>query len=270
MSTDKARYWILTIPHNGYTPWRPSGICYIRGQLERGDTTGYLHWQLLVVCSQQTRRAGICKIFGTGIHADPTRSSAANDYVWKEETRVEGTQFELGELPVSRGRDKDWAGIKEAAKSGRLDDIPADVYIRNYSALVKIRTDNLQPAALEREVCVFWGPTGTGKSRRAWSEAGLQAYPKDPCSKFWCGYRDQAHVVIDEFRGQIGISHVLRWFDRYPVCVEVKGSAVVLSATRIWITSNVDPRDWYPDLDQSTRDALLRRLTIIHCPIIMY
>jgi len=103
-----------------------------------------------------------------------------------------------------------------------------------------------------------------GKSRRAWEEASLDAYPKDPCTKFWDGYRGQKNVVIDEFRGDINVSHILRWFDRYPVNVECKFGAVTLSATTIWITSNVDPRDWYPDVNQDTKDALLRRLTITH------
>jgi len=111
-------------------------------------------------------------------------------------------------------------------------------------------------------VSVFWGATGTGKSRRAWDEAGLDAYPKDPNTKFWCGYRSHQHVVIDEFRGAISISHLLRWLDRYPVIVEIKGGAHVLAATHFWITSNLDPRQWYPTEDQDTIDALLRRLNI--------
>lgn len=134
----------------------------------------------------------------------------------------------------------------------------------------RIATDHLQPIGIEREVYCFWGPTGTGKSRRAWDEAGLDAYPKDPNTKFWCGYQAQDHVVIDEFRGLINISNVLRWFDRYPVVVEVKGSAVVLKATKIWITSNLHPQDWYPELDQSTKEALLRRLTIINFASLYY
>lgn len=77
---------------------------------------------------------------------------------------------------------------------------------------------------------------------------------------------DQEHVVLDEFRGAIDISHLLRWFDRYPVIVEVKGSAVVLKAKKIWITSNISPDDWYPDLDAETKAALRRRLTITHFP----
>ena len=111
-------------------------------------------------------------------------------------------------------------------------------------------------------VC-YWGATGTGKSRRAWDEAGLDAYPKDPRTKFWDGYRGQEHVVMDEFRGAIDIGHILRWLDRYPVIVEVKGSSVVLKASKIWITSNLHPRSWFMELDEITYLALERRLEII-------
>lgn len=79
-----------------------------------------------------------------------------------------------------------------------------------------------------------------------------------------CGYGGQEHVIIDEFRGGIDIAHLLRWLDRYPVRVEVKGGSFPLLASRFWITSNIHPRQWYPDLDEATMDALLRRLTIIN------
>lgn len=114
---------------------------------------------------------------------------------------------------------------------------------------------------------MFWGRTGTGKSLRAWEEAGVEAYAKDPRTKWWCGYNGQRNVIIDEFRGSVDIAHLLRWFDRYPVRVELKGSTRPFAAENIWITSNLDPRHWYPDLDSETQNALLRRLTnIIHFP----
>ena len=62
----------------------------------------------------------------------------------------------------------------------------------------------------------------------------------------------------------IDVAHLLRWLDRYPVLVEVKGGSRPLCAERIWITSNVDPRKWYPELDEETNLALLRRLNITH------
>lgn len=94
----------------------------------------------------------------------------------------------------------------------------------------------------------------------------MEAYPKTPTTKFWDGYRGEEHVVIDEFRGNIDISHLLRWLDRYPCIIEVKGSSLVLRAKHIWITSNLDPRQWYPLVDPDTVEALLRRLAITYFP----
>lgn len=143
-------------------------------------------------------------------------------------------------------------------------EIPSDVRVCCYRTIRNIAADYARPISMERVCHVFWGATGTGKSRRAWEEAGVEAYPKDPRTKFWCGYQGQEHVVVDEFRGGIDISHLLRWLDRYPVIVEVKGSSICLSATTIWITSNVNPREWYPDLDEPSRNALMRRLRVTH------
>lgn len=117
---------------------------------------------------------------------------------------------------------------------------------------------------MERTTVAFWGPTGTGKSRTAWDEAGMDAYPKDPRTKWWDGYTGQEHVVVDEFRGGIDVAHLLRWLDRYPVLVETKGGSIPLRATKFWFTSNLDPRNWYPDLDAETQAALIRRLEIKH------
>jgi len=225
--------------------------------------SGYVHWQILVAFTRKLRLGGVCGIFGK-FHAEPTRSAAANEYVWKDDTAIQGTRFQLGKLPMGRGNSTDWESVKSAARDGRLDDIAGDIYVRYYGNLKRIAVDNCQPVALEREIKVYWGPTGVGKSRAAWDEAGFEAYPKDPRTKFWDGYRGQSNVVMDEFRGDIGISHLLRWFDRYPVIVEIKGSSVVLKATKFWITSNLPPELWFPELDLATREALLRRLDVTH------
>lgn len=263
MARRQGVYWILTIPENDFNPYLPEECCYIKGQRERGEETGYVHWQVLTVLRRKGSLATIKGIFGDTVHAELSRSSASNEYVWKEDTRI-GDQFELGRLPFKRNDPKDWDRIWEDAKSGNIDAIPADVRLQHYRTLRTIKADFSVPQAMVRECFVFCGATGTGKSRRAWDEAGLSAYPKDPRTKFWDGYRDQEHVVIDEFRGSIDISHLLRWLDRYPCLVEIKGSATSLVANKIWITSNLHPEFWYPDLDQATREALMRRLEITY------
>ena len=207
----------------------------------------------------------IKKIFGDKIHAEKSTSPAVEDYVWKDDTRVQGTQFELGKKSIKRNSDKDWDLIVQHARTGNFNDIPGDVLIRCYGNIKKIRVDSLLPESCEKQVFVYWGKTGAGKSKRAWEEATFDAFPKDPNTKFWDGYSGQENVVIDEFRGAISISHILRWLDRYPVIVEVKGSSCCFKAKTIWITSNLSPDDWYPDLDNETKSALRRRFTqVIH------
>lgn len=255
-------FWMLTIPGHEFTPFQPVGVCWIRGQLECG-VDGYLHWQLLVAFTKKASLHWCRHTFGP-YHAELSRSEAAAEYVWKEATAVPNTRFEFGAKPIQRNAKTDWESVWEAAKVGNIDSIPASIRVSSYRTLRAIGTDYSRPAAVVRECFVFWGITGSGKSRRAWDEGGLAAYPKDPRTKFWCGYRDQTHVIIDEFRGGIDIAHMLRWLDRYPVIVEIKGGAVCLAASKIWITSNVSPDDWYPEADQATKDALRRRLQVTH------
>lgn len=267
MARRQGVYWICTVPQRALLEFPgilPDGVTWAKGQLEEGGTTGYRHWQFVVGLANKGSRATMQRIFGKDGHYELSRSGAAESYVWKDETAVDGTRFELGARPICRNAERDWDRVWECAKVGDLDGIPADIRVRCFSALTKIGTRYAVGSAVERTVRVYWGDTGTGKSRTAWEEAGLDAYPKDPRTKWWDGYQGHDNIVIDEFRGGIDIAHVLRWFDRYPVLVETKGGSVPLRATSIWITSNLDPRNWYPDLDEETRKALVRRLEIKH------
>lgn len=258
----QGRIWMLTIRHCDFTPYKPECVSWIRGQLELGDG-GFLHWQLVVHFLSKQSIHGVKRVFGDSCHAELTRGEEAEAYVWKEDTAVAGTRFQLGQKPFQRDSEQDWERVWELASTDRLLEVPASIRVPHYRTLRTITQDYLQPVAQVKSVYVFWGRTGTGKSRRAWEEAGLLAYPKSPDSKFWDGYRGQRDVVIDEFRGVMGISHLLRWVDRYPVNVEVKGTSVTLCATTIWITSNLSPEQWYPQVDAETLGALLRRFTLV-------
>lgn len=136
----QATYWLLTIPHHAFTPFLPPTVAYIRGQLESGSESGYIHWQLLVIFTKKCRLRHLKSIFGTTAHAEPSRSAAADAYVWKDETSVPGTRFELGERPIKRNNSKDWDRIREMARRGQLEDIPGDVYVRNYGNLKRYYT----------------------------------------------------------------------------------------------------------------------------------
>jgi len=177
MPADLARYWIGTL--FDWTPpdLLPPGLCWLRGQQEICPTTQRSHYQVIAGFTQPRRLAFCKRVVGPG-HWEPTRSSAADSYVWKDQTSVEGTRFELGQKALRRNNGADWAQILHSAKTGNFESIPADITIRYYRSLVSIASDFEQPVAIEKTVNVFFGRTETGKSRRAWDEAGVDAYPK--------------------------------------------------------------------------------------------
>lgn len=260
----QGRLWIGTLPDpdRAWTPQLPDGIQYVRGQLEQGES-GLIHWQLFFTFKTKKSLGQVRATWAPFIgHWELTRSAAAEEYVWKEDTRLE-EPFEFGTRAFRRNSGPDWALVRQNAEVGNYEDIPPDLFVRYYGNIIKICAASLQPTGMDRTCSVFWGGTHTGKSYRAWQEAGIQAYSKDPRTKFWDGYGNQSAVVLDEFRGAIDISHLLRWLDKYPVRVEVKGSSVPLCATRFFITSNLHPSRWFPELDSETYSALARRLEII-------
>lgn len=196
-------FWMLTISHAQFTPYLPPGVAWIRGQLELGES-GYLHWQVLVAFHSKKSVSQVVGLFGKH-HAELTKSDAAAEYVWKQETRVAGTQFEIGTKPIALNSKTDWEMVWESAKSGKLMAIPAFVRVKSYRTLRAIGSDYRKADQMVRSCRVFWGPTGTGKSHRAWEEAGPDAYTKSARSKFWDGYQGESNVVIDEFRGRFDL-----------------------------------------------------------------
>lgn len=186
--------------------WKSKNIVWSKGQLEGASTTGRKHWQFMVCFEKKVRRRTVMVAIGHGVHAELSTSPAANDYVWKDETSL-GRRWEFGTLPVRRNKKVDWDDIWKQAKDGQVENIPSNIRVLHYNSLRKIAMDHMKPEACEKEVKVFWGPTGVGKSRRAWEEAGMDAYPKAPTTKFWDGYQQQENVVMDEFFGQIEVNN---------------------------------------------------------------
>lgn len=175
----------------------PADVVWLCGQKEAGGVSGYLHWQFCVAFAKKASLATVKRVFGRGVHAELSRSELAAAYCCKEESRVEGP-WEHGSKPIRRNSKTDWESVWIAAQSGDLANIPPSIRVVNYRTIRAIGCDFEKAQPLMREVAVYWGPSGTGKSRRAWEEAGMDAFPKDPRSKFWDGYVCQQHVVLDE------------------------------------------------------------------------
>lgn len=85
----QARYWMVTIPATDWQPdhWNTTGASFVKGQLERGDS-GYEHYQLIAYYAKKTTISKLKNLWPRNCHLEPTRSAAAEQYVWKEQTRI--------------------------------------------------------------------------------------------------------------------------------------------------------------------------------------
>ena len=274
------RYWICTTPFDDVTIDQLEALTltdfvdYIKGQLEQGERTGYKHWQWILYTREKYGKGGLINKLRQhagnlydSTNIEPTRSISVERYVWKEETRL-GEMFVYGTKPIQINNKQDWDLIWNAAKErgAYAPEIPSALRVRHYRTLQNINKDNLNPRRDKtNKSYVFWGDTGTGKTHTAWTIAGWKAYPKISNTKYWDGYDPERYdvVIFDEFRGLIGIENILRWLDRYPCIIEYKFGATYIDFNQAFFTSNLNPVLWYPDIDAETRNALLRRLTII-------
>lgn len=74
---------------------------------------------------------------------------------------------------------------------------------------------------------------------------------------YWDGYKGEKHIIIDEFYGWIPRTMMQVICDRYPAIIDTKGGARNFVATKIWITSNEPPEQWWPNAGIG---AMARRL----------
>lgn len=111
------------------------------------------------------------------------------------------------------------------------------------------------------EIFWFYGPTGTGKTKKAY-EMCKDPWISNKDLKWWDGYDAHEDVIFDDFRGDFCTFHeLLRILDRYPYRVMVKGGSRQLLAKRIFITSPYRPEEVY-----STREdigQLIRRISVV-------
>lgn len=142
-------------------------------------------------------------------------------------------------------------------------------FIRNYRGLAVMQSYFRKPVDREVKVYVLSGETDLGKSRWARHHYGGSLHSvsePEAGQQYWFdGYTDQSAILFDDFSGAVGITRLLKWLDRYPVDLPVKGGFVEAKYTTVIITCNGSIDDWYPVGPVGARTshvaALKRRIT---------
>jgi len=195
--------------------------------------------------------------------------SQAIDYCQDPEKRVPGTQFFESGTKAQAGKRTDFEDIKLMCDAGepisKIADTHFGSYVRYHKGIEKYR--HLRIKDLEKQkpmtVEIFWGPTGTGKTFRAFTENPGAYWVCNPNSQnvFFDGYDGEQTIIIDEFYGWIPFNMILRLCDKYPMPGNTKGSMLKLTHTKVVITSNTPPRDWYKNIKEDLFAAFTRRIT---------
>jgi len=268
----KAKHWCLTI--NNYTPVdeaifnNPPLFKYAIYGREKGEN-GTPHLQAFVTMWKQTMLSAMKKIFPRA-HLEIKRGSVreAVAYCKKDMDFQEYGVMPLEQNEAGNEKNKEkWDTAKQLAIEGRIDEIDSKIFVQHYGTLKKIRSDYEEiPKDLEWTDKPpnqwIYGPTGTGKSRKA--KAENPGHYLKMCNKWWENYAGEETVLMED----IGIAHAYLgdhlkiWADRYGFRAEIKHDSRVLRPQKIIVTSNYHPKELWTD--NSVLEPILRRFQVIY------
>lgn len=221
---------------------------------------GTPHLQFYVQCVKRRTLVYLKRQLGSRAHLEVARGSGSDN---RKYCSKDGKFFEFGEIR-NQGKRSDIAAFVEACRDGlsweeALAGYPA--VLARYGRFADRVIGQFQPVrGWVPEVYVYWGETGTGKSRRAFEEAESPYVHSG--GQWFDGYVGEADVIFDDFGGsEFKLTYLLKLLDRYPMRVPVKGSFVNWVPKRIFITSNYSPKDWYSNAREEHVKALFRRIT---------
>lgn len=260
------------------TELQETDIVYMIAGKEKGSQ-GTFHLQGYTEFSSQMRIPQVKRILGTQrLHLEKSiADQAANrEYCAKE-----------GDLLLELGTPKPKRGSKGGkARASQLDERLHSLkdlideggniescWDHDFSAMVRYGRGIYDYAILkgrDREppkVTVITGAAGTGKTRFVYDNARI-FFDNDiwsyPGQGWFDGYQGQQVALFDDFRGDVPFDLMLKVLDRYPIRVPVKGGFRNWVPRSIFITSNAPWSEWYPSAVGHHRDALRRRINILH------
>lgn len=261
----QGKFWCFTSfdLEINYEAW---GADYLIYGIEECPETKKIHHQGYAEWPSNMRINALKKLHGS-VHWEKRVGTAEQAIAYCEK---DGRWCELGTRPMKKqGARSDIDAVRAMVIAGKgMKDI---VEVCSGFQAMRFAEKLLEHREAKRnwktEVIWLYGPTGTGKTKRAFEEAGPDAWISGKNLKWWQGYDAHEHVIVDDFRGDFCTFHeLLRILDRYPYTVEVKGGSRQLLAKKIWITCPWHPSDVYNKGDEEVGQLLRRIDRIINLP----
>lgn len=201
-------------------------------------------------------------------HLEKTKGSPSSNIAY---CKKDGDYTEYGSVPGGQGKRTDLDRVYDAVKAGQsrteIGDEFKGTYIRykrSIDNLLREMSQTVRDPTNEPNVVVYWGSTGTGKTRKVWESHERSSIYCHTGERWFDGYSGQPVALFDDFDGSVfKLTYLLRLLDRYPMKVPIKGDYVEWNPSTIYITSNKSPTEWYGGASMEHQSALMRRLTTI-------
>lgn len=267
----RSKYWCFTL--NNYTEedvsnvpegLRNGGATYCVIGKEVGES-GTRHLQGYVEFPKRLRFNQVRLLLGGRSHIEKRRGSGleAADYCKKDNSFEE-----WGSLSKeTQGRRHDLEALQTDLRANhsmkRVMDEHFNEFLKYERAIKAARLLYSEARDWDMTVVVYWGRTGAGKTRAVYdnlpSMEDIYVHPGGP---WFDGYDGQPIALFDDFCGsEFKISYLLKLLDRYPMKVPIKGGFVNWAPREIYITSNMNPHDWYSNANSEHVAAMFRRIT---------
>ena len=236
-------------------------VAYLVYGKEVGEE-GTPHLQGYIELSSKREFSTVKKLVGTRAHIEQARGSSqqASDYCKKD-----GAFKEYGTMMVGAGHRSDLDNIGKRVLAGEslesIADTDTAMYIRYHRGLRELANTLPSPKWRDVKVLVYYGPTGSGKTRAAMALNGGDVFKMNTNTNgtlWFDGYRGESVLLLDDYYGWIKHGELLTLLDGYPYRCQIKGSYTWARWTTVVITSNKPPKAWYA---QGLNPALERRLT---------
>lgn len=263
----QARSWTFTLNNPGARPvFDESKMKYMIYQLEQGES-GTPHLQGYISFLTPRNLSQNQKLI-PGAHFEIAKGSAEQNKAYcSKEPRLEDT-VEYGE--IQQGKRNDLEAVVQTIKSSKrpLADVIEEhplPFIKYSRGIEKVCNYYLEKNTREFRIIqveVYWGKTGTGKTRKAVEENSDHFILRNFSKDIWFdGYTGQSVLIIDEFKNWITLTYLLALLDGYQCPLPIKGSLTYAQWTKVIITSNLNTDEWFPNIDEEHKKALERRIT---------
>lgn len=136
------------------------------------------------------------------------------------------------------------------------------------SRMDKIRQDILEARYRDEfrqlDVTYIFGPTATGKTRGVMEQHGYSSvYRVTDYTHPFDRYAQEPVLLLDEFRSSLMVGDMLDYLDGYPLALPARYANRQACYTTVYLISNIDLREQYPNVQTSepeTWKAFLRRI----------